>query len=415
MGFQHGLSGLNAASKNLDVVGQNIANSSTIGFKSSRTEFSALVAAAAAGGSNSGMGVTASSSQQFSQGVITPSSNPLDVAINGNGFFCVQTTKGDIGYTRMGNFQLNSAGDLVTANGEKVLVKKLDANGNPVDGAPEGINMSSKGMPAKATTKISASINLDARTAAGTSRAASGTSLQVYDSLGIKHGVSMYFEKDPANANTWFIYDGLDDPADQPTPIVRTPLATVSFDANGEINEVTAPGTGVTPLTDPVGFSFAFTPDPATGATTPLQISVNLNDVTQYGNAFNVSKLSQDGYEAGTFVGINVAEDGSLMASYSNGVTRAEARLAMATFINPQGLMPTSNGNWLETRESGQPTPRTAGLGGAGSIGGSALEESNVDLTAELVAMMTAQRYYQANAQTIKTQDQAFSTITNLR
>lgn len=412
MGFQHGLSGLNAASKNLDIVGQNIANSSTVGYKSSRTEFSALVATAAAGGLNSGMGVTASSSQQFSQGVITPTSNPLDVAINGNGFFCVQTVKGETGYTRSGNFQVNQAGDLVTAHGEKVLVKKLDAEGNPIDGDPEPINISSQGMPAKATTQISASINLDARTAEGTPRAASGTSLQVYDSLGIKHSVSMYFEKAPAPAvNSWLIYDGLD-PVGGPA---RTPLATVEFDSNGKITQLTNPGAGVTALTDPIGFAFEFTPDPATGAAAPLQISVNLSDATQYGNAFNVSKLSQDGYEAGTFVGLNVAEDGSLMASYSNGVTRAEARLAVATFINAQGLMPTSNGNWLETRESGQPTQRTAGVGGAGSIVGSALEESNVDLTAELVAMMTAQRYYQANAQTIKTQDEAFSTITNMR
>lgn len=408
MAFHHGLSGLNAASKKLDVVGQNIANSSTIGFKASRAEFTAMVASAmgGCGCSGTGIGVTSSVSQQFSQGVITPTSNALDMAINGNGFFCVQTPAGDTAYTRMGNFQLNKAGELVTTNGDKVMGYPIDPTTGGVSDTRGTITFPTGGIPAKPTENINVALNLDARTEAppASSRAASGTSLQVYDSLGIAHPVSLYFERSGANANnTWEVFDGLDDPAAVP-PVVATSLGTITFNPDGSI------------ATNPATLTLSVTPAPATGAApVPMSMTVDLSKVTQYGNSFSVSKLSQDGYAAGEFIGVNVSEDGTLMASYSNGVTRGEVRMSMATFINPQGLTPASNGNWIASASSGEPVPGTAGAGNFGSITGSALEESNVDLTAELVEMMTAQRYYQANAQTIKTQDEAFSTITNMR
>ena len=405
MAFHHGLSGLNAASKKLDVVGQNIANSSTTGFKASRAEFTAMVASAmgGCGCAGNGIGVSTQVSQQFSQGVITPTSNVLDMAINGNGFFQVQTGSGETAYTRMGNFQLSKAGDLITSHGDKVMGYPLDPQTGDITGQPVAINFPSGGMGAKQTTQIAATLNLDARTEPGTPRAASGTSLQVYDTLGIAHPVQIYFEKQaPQGSNTWEVFDGLDDPAAVP-PVVANSLGTITFNADGSIQ------------TNPATVNFAVAPDPATGATAPIQLSLDLSKATQYGNSFAVSRLTQDGYAAGEFIGVNVSEDGTLMASYSNGVTRGEARIALATFTNPQGLLPTSNGNWVMSSTSGEPVPGTPGSGSFGSITGSALEESNVDLTAELVEMMNAQRYYQANAQTIKTQDQVFSTITNLR
>ena len=409
MAFHHGLSGLNAASKKLDVVGQNIANSSTVGFKASRAEFTAMVASAMGGcGCGTGIGVTSSVSQQFSQGVITPTSNALDMAINGNGFFCVQTAAGDTAYTRMGNFQLNKSGELVTIHGDKVMGYPIDPATGGVSDTRGTITFPTGGIPAKPTAIINVALNLGARTPetpAGSTanRAASGTSLQVYDSLGIAHPVSLYFERSGTQAdNTWEVFDGLDDPTATP-PVVANSLGTIQFNPDGSI------------LTTPATLTLTVDPDPATGATQPFDVNVDLSKVTQYGNSFSVSKLSQDGYAAGEFIGASVSEDGTLMASYSNGVTRGEVRMAMATFINPQGLSPASNGNWIASAASGEPVPGTAGAGNFGSITGSALEESNVDLTAELVEMMTAQRYYQANAQTIKTQDEAFSTITNMR
>lgn len=284
--------------------------------------------------------------------------------------------------------------------------------GYPIDPATGGVSdtrgtimFPTGGIPAKQTETINVALNLDARTEAppASSRAASGTSLQVYDSLGIAHPVSLYFERSGANANnTWEVFDGLDQPG--PPPVAATSLGTITFNPDGSI------------ATNPATLTLSVTPAPATGAApVPMSMTVDLSKVTQYGNSFSVSKLSQDGYAAGEFIGVNVSEDGTLMASYSNGVTRGEVRMAMATFINPQGLSPASNGNWIASASSGDPVPGTAGAGNFGSITGSALEESNVDLTAELVEMMTAQRYYQANAQTIKTQDEAFSTITNMR
>jgi flagellar hook protein FlgE len=144
-------------------------------------------------------------------------------------------------------------------------------------------------------------------------------------------------------------------------------------------------------------------------------VSINLDKVTQYGSSFAVATQSQDGYAAGELTSVNIEDSGMVMATYSNGVTRAEAQLALANFRNPQGLRLIGGNNWVETFESGAPVVGTPGTGSLGALRSGALEDSNVDLTAELVNLMTAQRYYQANAQTIKTQDQVMSTLVNLR
>jgi len=157
---------------------------------------------------------------------------------------------------------------------------------------------------------------------------------------------------------------------------------------------------------------------PATGsnpAPAPFAVTLNLDQVTQYGSSFAVATQSQDGYAAGELTSVNIEDSGMVMATYSNGVTRAEAQLALANFRNPQGLRPIGGNNWVETFESGAPVVGAPGTGSLGALRSGALEDSNVDLTAELVNLMTAQRYYQANAQTIKTQDQVMSTLVNLR
>ena len=403
MGFHHGLSGLNAASKSLDVSGHNIANSNTIGFKKSRAEFNEMVASAMGSGqcpgsAGAGIGVSvAAVTQQFSQGVITPTANGLDMAINGDGFFVVNTPSGTA-YTRNGAFQLDKNGFLVTANGDKVQ-GWADANATgtqPVDlQFPTGA-----GIPGRQTTGLSIqAANLPATAPAAsvtpnTPRHTYGTSLQVYDSQGVAIPVEVYFVK---NGNTtWDVYDTL-------VPAVTTPVGQVTFDGEGKFVSSTVTGLNVDP-------SAANPNNPP-----PFNVTLDLSGMTQNDRKWSVDKMTQDGYASGELTGVNVSKDGTLMASYSNGLTRPEGKVALARFTNPQGLAPNGNNNWVQTNDSGPVLYGSAGAGSFGQIQGAALEESNVDLTAELVGMMTAQRSYQANAQTIKTQDQVFSTLVNLR
>ena len=418
MGFQQGLTGLNAASKNLDVIGHNIANSQTVGFKASRTEFAEMVATAigSAGGNNAGIGVQVDAiAQQFTQGNISITGNNLDVAINGNGFFQVKQPDGSMAYTRAGNFKLDVDGNVITNNNAQLMGYPVDpvthtrTASTPVplvfpSGAP---------IPAKQTQNITVSMNLDARAtdAAGsagpppippTPRSAYGTSINVYDSQGVAIPVSLYFQK-TATANTWDVYDKLDDPTAVP-PVVATPIGQLVFSGTGVL-------TSGSPLT--------VTVDPATtnpnNPPAPFPVSIDLSKATQFGAKFAVSDLTQDGYTAGQLTGINISPDGTILTRYSNGISRPEGQIALATFRNTQGLSDVGNNLWVETFSSGQPVLGTPTDGNFGALRAGALEDSNVDLTGELVAMMTAQRAYQANAQTIKTQDQVLSTLVNLR
>lgn len=449
MGFHHGLSGLNASSKSLDVIGHNIANSNTVGFKSSRAEFNEMVASAmgAASTNNTGIGASvAAVSQQFTQGVITPSANGLDMAINGDGFFVVQTP-GGTAYTRNGAFQLNKAGELVTVNGDKVQGYQID----PETGVRASVTLTNLEFPtgapiaAKATGNVKATLNLDARVdhtaTPKPARATYGTSLEVFDEQGMATPLSMYFEK--TGANEWTAYNSLDADAD--------PIARLKFDSTGKLVSVEEPRGKIVDAngTLPNGTNPNFpNPDPDDPTTLPpayiptyayavvpnktltitlesenpnspfpgsVTLDLDLNGVSQLGSAFSVARLTQDGYASGELTSVNVASDGTLMATYSNGITRAEAQIALAKFTNTQGLQPDGNNNWVASNDSGPPIYGAAGSGSFGTVVGSALEESNVDLTAQLVNMMTAQRAYQANAQTIKTQDQVFSTLVNLR
>ena len=426
MSFQQGLSGLNAASKNLDVIGHNIANANTVGFKASRAEFAEMVASAigSAGGTNAGIGVEVGAvSQQFTQGNLSITGNSLDVAINGNGFFTLLLPDGTSAYTRSGNFKLDKEGNMITNDNASVMGYPVD----PVTGKRSGTDPipmvfpTAEPIPAKQTTSITAAFNLPAtaRDAAGdpaatppippTPRATYGTSINVFDSQGVAKPVSLYFQK-TATANTWDVYDQLDDPTAVP-PVVAAPIGQITFDNNGAI---------VGPATPPpgTGFSLPLTinPTPPNPNNLPaFPVSVSLDKVSQSGSKFSVSNLTQDGYTTGELTGINIENNGMIMTRYSNGVTRAEGQLALSSFRNAQGLASVGGNNWVATFESGQPVVGTATDGNFGSLRSGALEDSNVDLTAELVNMMTAQRSYQANAQTIKTQDQVMSTLVNLR
>ena len=423
MAFQHGLSGLNASSKNLDVIGHNIANANTTGFKSSRAEFADLVASSmgAGGGANYGIGVeVAAVAQQFSQGNVTVTGNNLDVAINGNGFFKVQQPDGSAAYTRAGNFKLDKTGDLVTNGGAQVMGFKVDpATGLSTSEAQPLSFPTGAPIQAKQTESIKATLNLDARAkdSAGdatatppvpaTPRSTYGTSINVYDTQGVATPVNLYFMK-TANPNEWAVYNQLDDPTAVP-PVTAISLGTIAFDENGKIDPATATLT----------LTVSPTANPNAGAAAPavadFPVDIDMSGATQFGSKFAVADLSQDGYASGDLTSINISNDGMVMASYSNGVTRAEAQVALANFRNPQGLLAVGGNNWVESFDSGPAVMGKPGDGNFGVLRSGALEDSNVDLTAELVNMMTAQRAYQANAQTIKTQDQVMSTLVNLR
>lgn len=407
MSFQTGLSGLNASAKNLDVIGNNIANANTVGSKVSRTEFASVVASAigpsggGGGSAGGGIGVEISTvSQQFSQGTINITGNNLDCAINGGGFFQLTLKDGSTGFTRDGQFKLDAKGNLITNSGANVMGYTTDTAGNPTSTSLTNLVIPT-GAPiaANATTAVTASFNLDARAVVAASAVPPtpyttyGTTMNGYDSQGVAVPIRLYFIK--TATDTWDVYDG--DPAG-----TGVNLGTLGFDTSGNI---------LTPA--PATLNATLTSTNTNIGTFPITIDVS--NATQYGTAFAVSELTQDGYTAGTLTGVSISEQGVITTRYSNGQSQATGQIALADFRNVQGLKPIGKGNWIETPGSGQPIQGSPGQGNFGTINSGALEASNIDLTAELVAMMTAQRDYQANAQTIKTQDTVLQTLVNLR
>lgn len=410
MSFQQGLSGLNASSKALDSVSNNIANSGTIGFKSASTAFADVFAASLGGGSQVGIGTTvAAINQQFTQGNITVTNNALDLAINGQGFYRL-SNDGAITWTRNGQFNVAEDGYIVNANGYRLTGYLADASNVINESSPLEIRINTANLQPQATGTtgdgLKIGLNLDSREAvivpAGFSindptSYNSSTSATVYDSLGNPHLLSIYFDKSGPNA--WDAYTTLDG-ANQagPTQVVFTDMGALETvpATNGIIGQVyTALQLG-------------------TGAAA-LNFNLNLTGSTQYGNRFGLNSITQDGYTSGQLSGLSVAADGTIQGRYSNGQTRDLAQVVLGNFNNPNGLTSMGNNQWVETAESGQPQVSAPGSGRLGVIQSAAVEESNVDLTAELVNMITYQRAYQANAQSIKTQDQILQTLVNLR
>jgi flagellar hook protein FlgE len=404
MSFQHGLSGLNVAAKNLDAVGNNIANASTIGYKSARAEFADVFASAvgAAASNQIGIGATvAAVRQQFSQGNITSTQNPLDVAINGAGFFRL-STDGAISYSRNGQFSLDKNGYIVSNGGARLTGYPADASGNVLRSTPVELQMSFADLAPQPTTDVRLSLNLDSRVTAPTaafdmndpSTYNSQTAMTVFDSQGNAHALTLYFRKTAANA--WEVHGALDG-----TVVGSGPLGTMSFSGSGALSADTVLNLSV---------------DPGNGADTlDFDVTFASDKVTQFGVDFAVSYLQQDGYSSGRLVGFAIGADGTVLGRYTNGQTRAQGQIALANFINPNGLAPQGGNQWVETADSGQPLIGPPGNDRLGTLQSGALEESNVDLTEELVKMITAQRIYQANAQTVRTQDQIMQTLVNLR
>jgi flagellar hook protein FlgE len=420
MSFQQGLSGLNSTSKNLQVIGNNIANANTFGSKVARAEFSDMYAAALSGAGTNTIGIGANMAavaQQFTQGNIKTSDNPMDLAINGAGFFQVTDGKSPITFSRNGQFKVDREGFIVNNSLQKLMGYAADNQGQIQPGLAVPLQLPTGGVAPEATTYIDVEMNLDSRS--GVTLPVAGpqidfndadtynnaTSLTVYDAKGQPVALTYYFQK--AADDTWNVYATANGDTVLGSNAAPAPVTTITFAADGS-----AP-------TSPVGtvlFDIPVTTNANGASTLPItQVQFNVSAATQFGSAFGVTDMVQDGFAAGQLTAIAIETNGIIMARYSNGQSRPAGQIEVATFRNPQGLQPIGDNAWARSFSSGDPIMGVPGDGNLGVLQSGALEESNIDLTGELVNMIVAQRIYQANAQTIKTQDQVLQTLVNLR
>jgi flagellar hook protein FlgE len=402
MSFNIALTGLNAANEDLSVTSNNLANVATVGFKGSRTEFSDLFASTQQGAIATGNGVAVSEiAQQFTQGNIETTGNTLDMAVSGDGFFVV-SKNGALNYTRDGEFQLNSSGEVVNSEGLALQAYPPLANGGFNTGGLANISLNTNLSQPQATSTASITANLSASatppadapfSATDPNSYNNTTSLTVYDSLGAAHTASLYFINTAPNA--WQVQLTVDGTA------VGAPQA-LDYSQTGALT---------TPANGNVTFP-AYTP--ATGAQA-MNMTFNFSNTTQYGGNFGVTAVQQNGFTTGQLTGINVSQTGVVQAQFTNGRSINLGQLALANFENPQGLQQLGNATWAPTNASGAAVNGVAGNSGFGTIQSGSLEESNVDTTSALVDMITAQRDFQANAQMIQTEDQVTQAIINIR
>ncbi|MFQ7900794.1 flagellar hook protein FlgE [Stutzerimonas degradans] len=528
MSFNIGLSGLRAASKDLNVTGNNIANAGTVGFKQSRAEFSDVYAASVMGtGKNpQGSGVLMSNiSQQFNQGNINYTQNALDLAINGNGFFQV-SNNGAMSYTRAGYFGTDRTGFLVDNFGYKLQGYPVDANGNLQSGVVGDLQVQTTNQAPKATSQITTAFNLNSTqkspttwqaaydaevqpfydaaynnsltaagqaaydaelaasgdtTAADAARAAalvdatnianaqaagdaakalpanvtaaltaanatfdptdpttynSSTSLNIYDSQGNAHVMTQYFVK--TSANTWdmkVLIDGRNpaNPAQQPP---QPYVMGLSFNSSGALTGIDNGGSGLFSVSPDLKVTLnSATGNPPAGGWIPAisdggnpatwsangalanpgGIVLDFSKSSQYASTFAVNSVAQDGYTTGELAGLEIDDTGVIFARYTNGQSKVQGQIVLANFANVQGLTPVGKTQWVQSFESGEPVVGTPMSGTLGALQAGALEDSNVELSDQLVNLIVAQRNYQANAKTIETESAITQTIINLR
>lgn len=414
MAFSQAVSGLNAASSNLDVIGNNIANSATVGFKSATVSFADMFA-----DSKVGLGVkVAAVTQDFNDGTTTSTSRGLDVAISQSGFFRMTDTSGAVYYSRNGQFTLDANRNIVNADG-------LQLTGYPATGSPPtvqtganpvALNVPTTAMSAKATSAAALVANLNSTDSTPTKDWAttntdlssidvdtynSKATMTTYDSLGNEHNINLYYVK--TGDNTWKMYpvDGTTGASAAGTGANADGSYNVTFNSSGQM---TSPTATVQLATATLNGSAAGT------------FSLNLAGSQQQNTGTSTfGNPTQDGYKPGDLTSYQINNDGTVVGTYSNEQTQTLGQIALANFANPEGLKSEGNNVWSATNSSGQALVGIAGTGNLGTLTAGALESSNVDLSKELVNMIVAQRNYQSNAQTIKTQDQILNTLVNLR
>lgn len=421
MGFDTAVSGIKAATADLNVIGNNIANSSTTGFKASSAEFADVYATSllGAGGNAIGKGVRLSAvTQEFTQGNISFTDSALDLAISGGGFFML-SDDGAATYTRAGNFQVDREGFIVNTEGLRLQGFQVDSAGD-ITGQVGDLRLDTSLIDPNPTGNVDMTANLDSRhepplvpfggpfdafatppTAPDPDAYNSSTSTTIYDSLGNPHVLSMYFVK-TANANEWEVHTAVDG-------VTTSGAQTLTFQSNGQFDPTTLPVqvsvAGWNPLNDVGGPSGA----------SAQSFVIDLSSSTQFGADFAVSAINQDGFTTGQLRGLEIDGTGVAFARYTNGQARALGQVALAGFANPNGLQPLGDTNWSETFSSGAATLSGPGTAGLGVLQSGALEDSNVEVTSQLVNMIIAQRNFQANAQVIQTEDAVTQTVINLR
>ncbi|WGI25524.1 flagellar hook protein FlgE [Halomonas alkaliantarctica] len=428
MSFSQALSGLNAQQQKLGAVGNNIANSQTVGFKSSNVQFADVYAE-----SRIGLGVrTASVLQNFSQGNVESTNRNMDLAISGEGFFRFQQPNGEVGYSRNGQLTMTADGRLVNAQGAQIMGYAANAEGVvQAGGDVSAISVNADGLPANATENLDVSLNLDAgeeiidptgidaaavANGLDTSQYSYSTNGTIYDSLGNARNLTMYFTK--TAANEWRVDARMSGgPAGAPNYGFENIAAgsNFGFTTDGRLNDnftafdINLDTAGAVLNADGTAGTNEFN-----ATVTSQQVEIDFDNTTQFADSSTVNDLTQDGYTSGSLVGVTIQNDGTVMRNYSNEQSRAAGQIALVSFRNPEGLKPEGDNLWTATADSGQELVGAAGTGLRGMIEASAVETSNVDMARELVDMIVAQRAYQANSQTISTQDELLQTIINL-
>jgi len=422
-----GVSGLGAEGQALGVVGDNVANVNTVGFKAQRAIFQDILGRTVGSNTSAGAGVELASVQQlFTQGALASTGVATDLALSGDGFFVVEgQVSGAPGqfYTREGQFRLNQDGYLVNSTGLKVQGYTA-LPGGEMSSSPDSLQVPAAALPPLATTQMSVTANLDANATPPTTSfdpsdpgatANFSTSITVYDSLGNSHAVDVYFQRmDPQSANIWEFHalaSGDELQGGTPGSFEEIGSGTLQFTDAGELEMVnamapiTADWTGATPNQEiELDFGTAIN-DGGTG----------LDGLTQFGAPSSVSAQSQDGYASGDLSGVAVDGQGVMMASYTNGEKIPVGQLAIARFQANEGLSRAGQNLWTDSRESGEAVLGTAGSGGRGAVSAGSIEQSNVDLAEQFVGLIAHQRAFQANSKTITTADQMLQELVNLK
>lgn len=415
-----GATGLETNSLDLSVIGDNIANANTIGFKRGRAAFEAALSQTLIGSQGQiGLGAQLQAVQKIiAQGALTNTGLATDLALQGDGFFAVKgTADGQSGtfYTRAGQFTLDKTGYLVNLDGLRVQGFTADATG--VLGTTGGdllVGNAASSPLGTANITLKANLQADATipaawdgtswtTAAATSNTSTG--VKIYDSLGAEHQVQIYFRKTGAGAWEWH---ALTDGAGVQGGVAGTPSeiasGTLGFDTSGKLTAVTQAGTfNPVGATQPQALTFNFG--------TPTPGGTGLDGITQFAGASATSFVGQDGYGSGSLSSISIDTEGKVTGAFSNGTSRVLAQVGVATFAAQDKLEGATGNLYRQTSDSGDPNFGTPGTGGRASVVAGALEQSNVDLASEFVRMIAAQRGFEANSKTLQTADQLLSEL----
>lgn len=408
MSLDTAFSGLTAAQTGLNVVSNNLANANTTGFKSQLALFSTIYPVGQA--NVPGLGVqSAGIDNNFTQGTDVQTGNSLDTAIQGDGFFAI-SSNGTTQYTRDGSFQLNSSGELVTAAGATVLGYAASSTGGQTGGL-QGITVNTGAVAANATAKLGLTVNLNSADSVFAAPVTpvpgdattynETTSAVTYDSLGNANTVNLYFQQEaPATAGgtpTWNVYA---QPVSSAGTVVSGPslLTTLGFNTSGALTSGSPATLGVNWNNGSAASSVAF----------------NFTGTTLGAQSFSIAGTTNDGYAPGNYTGATISSTGQVQATYSNGQTKSAGTLALANFINPQGLQPLTGNLYATTTSSGSAVVNVPGSGQAGTLLSNNLEQSNVSTSDSLVDLIQYQQAYQANASELQAEQQNFTKLQQL-